>query len=434
MSAKVQKTETIRDQPGGADSPSEIPGVVILFSEVPVAGEGLYAGRPEMTVGRSPEAFIFIEDTGLSRKHLIIRYGPGGIRLDDQQSHNGSFLNGVRIAGTAGAGPGDVLRCGRNILLFVKDIRPYKGWTQWGMELPLVGGPVMRALREEIAAFATSELEVLLLGQSGTGKELVAQELHRQSGRTGALVAVNCAAIAGPLFEAELFGVIRGAFTGAVASRGGLFQSAQGGTLFLDEVAELSPALQAKLLRSVEQKEIRPVGSQRPVTVDVRLVAATNRDLGAEVRRGDFREDLYHRLYGARVLIPALRERKEDIPLLAKHLIGRHANGRLPIMTSTCMERLLCYDWPGNVRELDRTLHEALARAVARGDQRLLPEHLRNELTRQGTGENPQRVSVREALTQEGGNVSRAAASLGMSRARIYNLLKEQGLDPDDFR
>jgi len=434
VSGKTEQTLTIRDQNHEQVQGPEIPGLVVLYSEVPVVGEGVYPGRSEMTVGRNPDQFVFLDDKGLSRCHVVIRYDPAGITVEDQKSHNGTFLNGRRLEAPTSAAPKDLLRCGRNLLMFSSDIRVFEGWRIWGQEPPLVGGPAIRSLRREIAAFAGGDLEVLLLGESGTGKELAAQELHNQSGRSGSMVPVNCAAFPETLFESELFGVARGAFTGAVDSRPGLFQRADGGTLFLDEVAELCLGLQAKLLRVVEQKEVRPVGGNKSIHIDVRLVAATNRDLMGEVRRGNFREDLYHRLHGAEIRMPPLRDRREDIPLLVEHMIQQQAGSSPPPPSAAFMEKLISYRWPGNVRELDRVLREALSRAAAMGARQLFPAHLRQDICDFTPPEEDPLQQIREALIREKGNVSKAAAALGTSRARIYSLLNERGLKPDEFR
>lgn len=238
------------------------------------------------------------------------------------------------------------------------------------------------------------------------------------------------------LFEAELFGVVRCAFTGATSDRPGLFQGATGGTLFLDEVGELPLALQAKLLRAVEQREVRPVGGQAPVTIDVRLVAATNRDLQRAVEQGAFRADLFHRLYGARIHLPPLRERREDLPLLVEYLLGRQELQPRP--TASFMARLMIHDWPGNVRELDRVLREGAARAAAEGEARLQPRHLRQELRTNAEQARPPTDDlferVRGALIEARGNVSKAAAGLGMHRAQVYMMLRDRGMRAEDFR
>jgi DNA-binding NtrC family response regulator len=438
MTTSPGRTRTIRETVHGDDVGGARPGVLIVFSEAEVPGDGIYPARPEVTVGRSPDCTIFLEDPGMSRFHAVLSFDGERATVRDGGSHNGTHVNGARAEGVVTLAPGDVLRCGQTLLALVGDVGPYRGWRT-APQGSIVGGPVIRCVLADVEAFARTDLEVLITGESGTGKELVARKLHRLSGRAGPFVPVNCAAITESLFEAELFGAVRGAFTGAAADRPGLFVGAAGGTLFLDEVGELPLAMQAKLLRAVEQREVRPVGGQQPVTVDVRLAAATNRDLQRAVEQGAFRDDLYHRLYGARIHLPPLRERREDLPLLAEHLLRRQEVAPRP--TAAFMTRLLLYAWPGNVRELDRVLREAAARAQAEGVGKLLPRHLRRELQEPA---GPAAVSaavradpferVRQALAAEGGNVSRAAAALGMHRAQIYALLREKGLRAEDFR
>ena len=246
----------------------------------------------------------------------------------------------------------------------------------------------------------------------------------------------NCAEFAESVIEAELFGARRGAYTGAAADRPGLFQAAHRGTLFLDEVAELPLGLQAKLLRVVEQKQVRPLGGHQVTDVDVRLVAATNRDLEAEVQRGSFRHDLYQRLNGAEIHLLPLRQRKEDIPLLVAHLIRQHGGRRAPCPSVMMTERLLLHEWPGNVRELDRVLREALVRATAEDSHALLPVHLRQSVRHVAQHDAGSEYWKQRQLemTQAKGNVSRAAAAMGISRAQVYKLLAARGLTADHFR
>ncbi len=426
----MDRTETLAvDDPGAGERPAT-PGVVITFSMARIPGDGVYAARDELPLGRSPDCHIFLEDPSLSRVHAVFCFGPGGATVEDRGSHNGTFVNGSRATGSQAVEPGDVIRCGRTLLTISPDTAGFAGWRRWGSAGPVIGGPAMRRMVQELAAFAASELEVLLLGESGTGKDLAARQVHAHSDRAGELVAVNCAELAESLFEAELFGARKGAYTGATADRAGLFVAANGGTLFLDEVGELPLNLQAKLLRALEQREIRPVGGNRTVKVDVRLVSDTNRDLARQVEQGAFREDLFHRLRGAEVYLPALREHTEDIPLLLEHIAGD-----APPPTVDFVEKLMLHRWPGNVRELDRVLREAVARARAAGSDALKPSHLREELRRPPPpSEDDTFQPVKEALTRNKGNVSAVAAELGMHRAQIYSMLRDRGVSASDFR
>jgi DNA-binding NtrC family response regulator len=261
--------------------------------------------------------------------------------------------------------------------------------------------------------------------------------LHERGRRAGGpFVAVNCAAIPEALFEAELFGARRGAYTGALQDRPGLMQAASGGTLFLDEVGELPLSLQPKLLRAAELREARPVGDSQATRVDLRLVAASNRDLEQDVASGRFREDLYHRVRGATVRLPPLRERREDVALLARVFLARVAarDGGAPSLTAPAMERLLLHAWRGNVRELERVCSEAAVEARIRGALAITVVDLRVSLLARGEAPDAELASVREALSRAHGNVVRAAAELGVSRAHLYRVLQASGLRAEDFR
>src|SRR6201998_2641350 len=241
----------------------------------------------------------------------------------------------------------------------------------------------IREVLRMIGRLKDSWTPVLISGESGTGKELVARAIHyRGAFARRPFVAVDCGALVPTLMESDLFGYTKGAFTGAVKSKTGLFQAADGGTIFLDEIGELPLEMQAKLLRVLQEKEVRPVGSNAKVNVDVRVIAATNRDLEAAYRDGTFRKDLYFRLNVVTVHLPALRDRRSDIPMLVHHFLDRYAPGKNIQVTSAAMKSLLHYDWPGNVRELEN----CVARAVTLGDHKTidvvdLPPAIRSEQT-----------------------------------------------------
>jgi len=409
--------------------PEERPGLLLLFSEAEANGDACPAHSPT-TIGREPDRSLFVDDDAMSRHHATVVWHAGGARIRDEGSRNGTFLNGVRLEDEAELGSGDLIRCGTTLLLRVCDARAYRGWRQRGLAGPLLGGPTIEAIARRIAAVGQEhELEVLITGESGTGKELAARALHDASGRSGAFVPVNCAAVPADLFEAELFGARKGAYTGAAADRPGLLQAADGGTLFLDEIGELPLPLQAKLLRVVELREARPLGGQ-PVRVDVRIVAATNRELKEAVAARTFREDLYFRLCGATIEMPPLRERREDILLLTLAQLERAAPR--PRLTALFLERLLLARWPGNVRELQQVLRQALLEVRLRRADQLLPQHLPPTL--EATGAESERDSLRRALARHHGRVTRAAAELGLSRAHLYRRLEAHGLRAEDFR
>jgi Nif-specific regulatory protein len=300
----------------------------------------------------------------------------------------------------------------------------------------------MERLETLISRVAPRDTTVLILGESGTGKELVAREIHQQSARTDhPFVAINCAALTETLLESELFGHEKGAFTGAVAQKKGKLEVADGGTVFLDEIGEMAPALQAKLLRVLQQREFQRVGGTRTLSLDVRLIAATNRDLAAEVKRGAFREDLYHRLNVVALRTPPLRERREDVVPLALHFLGRAAarSGRRVHGLSAAAERCLtAYSWPGNVRELEN----AIERAVVLGDSDMLlaedlPETVLEASPAHATEDasgyyssvgHAKRDSILRAWRQTGGDYKAAAQLLGLHPNSLLRLVRRLGL------
>jgi two-component system response regulator HydG len=316
----------------------------------------------------------------------------------------------------------------------------------------------MKQLLALVERVAASDATVLIVGESGTGKELLARTLHRIGPRSdGPFVAFDCSALAPSLLEAELFGHEKGAFTGAQRARRGLFREAHKGTIFLDEIGDIAPPIQNKLLRVLQEREIKPVGADRFVQIDVRVIAATNKDLKALVARGDFREDLYWRLAVVPIQVPPLRERKEDIPLLAAHILARRrgaaktfagGEARYPTaVTPGALARLTAYHWPGNIRELENVLSraailcdgekiraddldlvgvpgtsEARPATAAVADGRPLKELVEE------TVRTVERTAIEQALAREEGSPARAAKLLGISRASVYGKIKEYGI------
>jgi two-component system NtrC family response regulator len=299
-----------------------------------------------------------------------------------------------------------------------------------------------------LARVIPSHATVLLQGESGTGKERVAEVIHRNGPRAaGPLVKVNCAAIPEGLLESELFGHERGAFTGATAAKPGKFEQASGGTLFLDEVGDMAPATQAKVLRVLEDREICRLGATRPSRVDVRIVAATNKDLVEAVRRREFREDLYYRLNVFPVVLPPLRERAGDIPRLVEQFLAeqREAVGkRVDGMSAEAMERLMAYSWPGNVRELRNCLERAALMAdghVIEAGDLPLSFHLRPEPRRPGEDATlddrlaeVERQWIEDALREARGVQAHAARRLGIAERSLWYRVKKYGIDPERFR
>jgi transcriptional regulator with PAS, ATPase and Fis domain len=294
---------------------------------------------------------------------------------------------------------------------------------------------------------AQSDVTVLIAGESGTGKELAANALHVLSARSRKpFVAINCAAIPEPLLESELFGHVRGAFTGASRDKVGLMQAADGGTLFLDEIGDMSPVLQVKLLRALQERQIRRVGDEHAIAVDVRLVSASHRDLRALVADGRMREDFYYRIKVFEIDMPALRDRREDIPALANHFaseLGAAAGKPSVALSSEALRALLAHRWPGNVRELRNAIEHALVTMVA-GTIQLddLPIEVRGPREARTTIPDPARRSaavagspreqIEEALRQSGGNRAEAARILGIGRVTLWKRMRRLGMTTDD--
>ena len=315
--------------------------------------------------------------------------------------------------------------------------------------------PASRVLFQQIEAVAPTEATVLVMGESGTGKELVARAIHDGSARArGPFVGVNCAALVEELLESELFGHVRGAFTGAVKDREGKFEAAEGGTLFLDEVGDTSPALQAKLLRALQEKTVEPVGSGTTRKVDVRIVAATNKDLAAAVAGGKFREDLYYRLNVIPIVVPPLRDRREDVPPLVDHFIRKYRPVHYPGseesfsgISERALSLMVEYGWPGNIRELEHAVEYAMISSDAgRIERAFLPAPIRAGAPVEGAWErhpgaasappapavedvDPEKASILSALEARHWSVHRAAQALGVSRTTLWRKMKRLGIE-----
>jgi transcriptional regulator with GAF, ATPase, and Fis domain len=378
----------------------------------------------------------------MSRRHATIELADDGWYLRDLGSRNGCFVQGVRAA-SARLVHGSVLRVGQSLLLY-EAFQLSDGLDFVEEEPPLWGPSVaLQIVRGSLRTAGRHGVPVLLLGETGVGKEVAAAYLHALSGRPGPLVPVNCGALPDTLIEAELFGAAAGAYTGADKDRTGLFEAAHGGTILLDEIGEIPVALQAKLLRVLAEGEIRRVGDTRTRSVDVRVVAATNRNLDDEVEQGTFRGDLLARLSGWTVSIPPLRSRREDVLALARRMWGGEGSLRL---TADAAEALVLYGWPYNVREL-RQVCDALA--VRATQERIgltaLPERIQDCLgdrlvARSGgvvplalrvrRDRVPGRDELREALVHFGGNVSQAARFFDKARFQVYRWCEKHDLEP----
>ncbi len=311
----------------------------------------------------------------------------------------------------------------------------------------LVGkSEAMQEVYRKIEKVALADIPVLITGESGTGKELVARAIHRRSKRkNGRFIPVNCGAIPETLMESELFGHEKGAFTSAGERKKGLLEVSDGGTLFLDEIGNLPLPLQAKMLRFLQDGEFFRVGGTTPLKVNTRIISATNRDLEEEVKKGNFREDLYYRVQGVSIHLPPLRERKEDIPLLVEHFrkkYNREAGNRKKKFSREVMDRFLSYPWPGNVRELENVVRACLVLSDTETIQvEDLPPRLRGETHKEKTSltlieerEKSEREYLIRILRETGGNISRASRIAGISRRHFYKKLRDYGIEPEKWR
>jgi DNA-binding NtrC family response regulator len=398
--------------------------------------------RGGVLLGRGASVFdVPFDDPAMSAEHAEVRIESGIAVVRDLGSAAGTGLNGQPLHGTHPLVQGDVLRVGDTLFLYSRSAGADEGGESAGAEPELTGGsPSIAAIRRSIDAVAPHRRTVVVTGETGTGKEIVARQIHRHSGRPGPFVAVSCGAFTEGLLASELFGHVRGAFTGAVQDQQGLFRSARGGTLLLDDVAEIPLSLQPTLLRVLETWQVRPVGSTRDVDVDVRIVATTNRELLAMVQDGLFRSDLYARLAQWTIRLPPLRERREDIPALTGALLRRcDAAGRL--LTPDLQEALLLHDWPMNVRWLLNVLSVAAiatpSGALALGDEvrsalrRDIPESAAPRRVAQAVLD---RAGLEELLGRFQGRVAEMARHLGITRPKLYRLLWAEGLEPAPFR
>ena len=424
-----------------------------------VAGEGLLTtfvlARDEIVIGRAPECDVVVAHAALSRRHARLRLGPP-LTVEDLGSKNGTHVAGERLPASH-ATPlaiGEGFHIGKFSFVVVRAPRAHARSTQHHADALLVADPTAPLPGSLVSDIALTGMNALILGETGVGKEVLAETLHRLSRRTGAFVRVNCAAIAPALIESELFGHEKGAFTGAAQSRVGLLEAAERGTVFLDEVGELPLVAQAKLLRAIESHEITRVGGVRPIALDVRFVAATNRDLASEVSAGQFRSDLYFRLNGVTLMIPPLRERRDQIGPLALGFLAaalaQRGSARASQLAPDVLAHLRAYDWPGNVRELKSVIERAVV--LARGGEIRIEQLV---LGRRGSpargdaaaaaptaaaaaaaapataadsaglsaAEAGERARIVAALAECSGNQTRAAKKLGVSRATLVNKL-----------
>jgi transcriptional regulator with GAF, ATPase, and Fis domain len=406
------------------------------------------AAPSRLLVGQSPACDVRVEDREVSRRHAALDVDGNLLKVVDLGSTNGTYVDGVRVV-EAYLRHGSVVRMGG--VAFRVDRTPstpagarVSDATSFGS---VIGASFeMRRLYPLCERLAASTVPLVIEGETGTGKEVLAEALHdRGPRRDGPFIVFDCTAVPPNLVESELFGHERGAFTGAIGQRRGMFEQAHGGTLLIDEIGDLDPSLQPKLLRALERSEIRRVGGDRPIRVDVRVLAATRRDLDREVQVGRFRDDLFHRLAVARIELPPLRRRRGDVPVLARHFCGLADASALP---ADLLARWDDAPWPGNVREL----RNAVARRVALGElaladpsppipgashdgagdviDRALERPLSLAAARQIVVDEFERRYVERALERHGGNVARAAAASGVAR-RYFQILRARNREPN---
>jgi DNA-binding NtrC family response regulator len=400
---------------------------------------------PRLLLGKSPACELRLDDPLVSRRHAAVEIGPQSLRVTDLGSTNGTFVNGVRIIEAVLRG-GETLRIGTtNLRVESASSTAPPAISEADRFGRLLGvSPEMRRLHGVFGRLAASDVPIVIEGETGTGKELLAESIHEESARArGPFVVLDCTTVSASLLESELFGHERGAFTGAVATRKGVFEQASGGTLFIDEIGDLEVALQSKLLRAIERSEIRRVGGTGWSRVDVRVVAATRRDLDRAVQEGRFRDDLFFRLAVGRVEIPPLRRRHGDVAFLAQQFWAS-LGGQPADIPQELLSRLEEYAWPGNVREL----YNAVARQIAVGEMELggarpgdpatpgaattvssdlladtLAQDLPFPLARDRIVDEFERRYVERVLARHGGNVARAAAASGIAR-RYFQIIR----------
>ncbi len=428
----------------------------------------LSESRP-MIIGRAEDCDVQLRDAMASRRHATLHVSP--LAIEDHASANGTLLGNraVEPGAAVPVQPGQAISIGSSLIIVRRTEKGEahrtpadqpKGVSPFDpSRAPIVVHDAsMQALYVLVGRIAPSHINVLILGETGVGKELVAETIHRRSPRSeGPVVRINCAALSEALLESELFGHERGAFTGAASAKPGLIEVAHGGTVFLDEVGELPPSLQAKLLRVLEAREVTRVGGLRPRTVDVRFVSATNRDLEGEVARGAFRSDLFFRLNGISLVVPPLRARTSEIVPLAEMFLSRAAEqmslSPRPTLTRQAIDKMIAHGWPGNVRELRNAIERAAllctdgliepndlglgqlvpatTRAPDPGRATVTPAHVTD-----GTDPPDERQRILEALEGCHGNQTRAAKILGMARRTLvaklttYNIPRPRKIDP----
>jgi DNA-binding NtrC family response regulator len=442
MTVKGEKTELLGDV--GAFS-RQTQGGVFLAIKGPDRGESIQL-RPDKPVyfGSSPDCDMALSDKTVSRRHLMAILDQDQVVLRDQGSTNGTFIQGSRFKEVT-IGYGTEFRLGRTVIKYLPEeeiIEPEPAPEPCFGHL--IGGDTkMRQLFGLMTDVAATNATVLIEGETGTGKELIAEEIHNHSPRKdGPFVIFDCGSVPRELIESALFGHMKGSFTGAVTDRRGAFADAHGGTIFLDEIGEMALDLQPSLLRVLDKKAVRKVGANQYENIDVRVVAATNRDLRQEVQKKNFREDLYYRLAVIRLSVPPLRERGNDIPVLIEHFVRAFSPGRPLEITPDDMAKLRRHSWPGNVRELRNTIERACL--LSRGATMNLDEALSEEAApsfgfrtdlpfKEAKGqlvEMFEREYIEDLMRRHKMNLSAAAREAQIDRKHLRELIRKYDLDP----
>jgi transcriptional regulator with GAF, ATPase, and Fis domain len=426
-----------------SEGDARVPGVVVVFSTAKPMVRPIALARGRVVLGRN-EVTGVLDDERVSREHTEVSFDGDRWTVTDLGSRNGTFVDGEQIKGTVTLDGPSILRMGSTLCLFVEDVRSYigDGVTVTG---DLVAGPSLRHTLDRIKAVAGWSERLLILGESGAGKELAARAFHAAGPHArGRFVAVNCAAIPEGVAERLLFGSLKGAYSGATHDADGYVQAAQDGVLFLDEIGELDLEVQAKLLRMLESKEVLPLGASTARKVNARICFATNRELRVAVANKQFRDDLYYRMTQAQVRLPPLRERLEEMPVLIVRELARIDAALVP--HARLVEACLLRPWPGNVRELCGAMRRAADNAHAARSTHVSHEHLDAEAgqpldapaeDRHGTpptrtGEEPTREEIETALIEHKGNMAATARALGLHRTQLYRIVQRLGLKVRD--
>ena len=425
---------------GSADAPA-----LPARTRLQIAGDDLFIGRRAEGVPVGANAAV-LDDGLVSSQHARITRVAGGYDLEDLGSKNGTWIDNQRLEGKVRLRDGALLFFGNHVAVFRMvsqiELEAIKAELVSPFGPVATASPTLAVACDRLRRLAASEGELLILGETGAGKEVYARAVHQASGRKGRFVAINCAAIPRELVESELFGYRQGAHSTAHQAKAGLIEEAEGGTLFLDEIGEMTPEAQIKILRFLQDRELTPLGSTRPRRMDVRIVAATNRTAaGPGKGPSGLRDDIVGRLGAAPILLPPLRNRVEDLGVLTAHFLGRASSSAK--FEQPAFRALALHGWPLNVRELEKII--STAAVLTGGDKpialRDLPEPIARVLSapagagvRRTTGPSPTPAQIEESLRRYEGNVADVSRELGKHRAAVWRWIKKFGLDPQKFR